>query len=128
MRIAIPSPDGRKVGGHAGQARQWLLFEAEAGAAPALVEHIELAADQVFHHFRGRGPHPLDGIGALITRNAGEGFLNRMRKMGVDTALTSETDPARAARDYLAGTLAPPRADRLLRLLCKLRDMFSEHR
>jgi len=35
MKIAIPSDDGRKIAGHAGQARQWLVYDSDAiDAAP----------------------------------------------------------------------------------------------
>lgn len=127
FKIIVSSQDGRKVTGHAGQAKKWLLFEIDAQGAPVLVERIELGPAQVFHRFRGSGPHPLDGTQVLITRFAGEGFLNKMRKRGIEVRQTRETDVYRAVAQYVAGTLPPPPSRRLMSLVCKVRDAFSDH-
>lgn len=128
LKIAVSSQDYRKVTGHAGQAQRWLVFEAGPQGDPVLAERLELPPALVFHRFRGPGPHPLDSAAVLITRFAGEGFLGKMRKRGIDVRQTRETDPRKAAADYLAGTLAPPPSRRLMSLVCKVRDAFSEHR
>lgn len=85
-----------------------VLFETDDVGAPVLTERLELPPPLVFHRFRGPRPHPLDGAAVLITRFAGEGFLNKMRKRGIEVRQTRETDARKAAADYLAGTLAPP--------------------
>ncbi|WP_324561212.1 hypothetical protein, partial [Plasticicumulans sp.] len=125
MKIAIATKDFRQIAGHAGQSRHWLLYEGtEPGTQP---RRIELAPEQVFHVHRD-GVHPLDGIGVVIAGSAGDGFLRRMGKRGVTVALTAESDPARAQRDWLAGCLAPPAPPGLRGLICKLRDrLFSAH-
>lgn len=128
MRIAVSSQDYRKVTGHAGQAQRWLLFETDKAGVPVLTGRLELPPQLVFHRFGGPGPHPLDGVTVLITRFAGEGFLNKMRKRGIEVRQTRETDAGKAAADYLAGALAPPPSRRLMSLVCKVRDAFSEHR
>jgi len=130
MKLAVAvSADFRKVSGHAGQNRRWLLFEAESGGKADLLEQITLDPKMVFHHYKEeQGPHPLDGVGLLIFMTAGEGFLKRMGKKGVKTALTSERDPAKAARDYMDGKLKAPRPPGLMSWVCKVRDLFSEHR
>ena len=128
FKIIVSSRDGRRVSGHAGQAEKWLLFEIDAQGAPVLAERIQLGPAQVFHRFRGSGPHPLDGAQVLITRFAGEGFLNKMRKRGIEVRQTRETDVYRAVVQYVAGTLPPPPSRRLMSLVCKVRDAFSDHR
>ena len=63
----------------------------------------------------------------LITRFAGDGFVTKMRKRGIEVRQTRETDARRAVADYLAGCLAPPPSRRLMALFCKVRDAFSSH-
>ena len=128
MKIAVASSDSLKVTGHAGQARRWLVFEAEPGQPPVEIERIELPKELVFHHWSGEGAHPLDGIQAVIAQSAGEGFLNRLRQRGVDAVMTAETDPVKAVADYLAQSLSPPKPRPIGKLLCKAKDYFSPHR
>jgi hypothetical protein len=130
MQIAVATNDsGTKVGGHAGQSRHWLLFDAAEGAKPVRLGPLLLDPKMVFHHYKDeQGPHPLAGAGVLIFQTAGEGFLKRMAKKGVVTAMTSESNPDRAAADYVAGCLKPPRPPGLMSWVCKVRDLFSEHK
>jgi predicted Fe-Mo cluster-binding NifX family protein len=128
MRIAVSSNDFKTVCGHAGQTRHWLIFEGERGGVATEVERLELEPGNVFHHHKdANGPHPLETATALISRSAGEGFLRRMAKKGIDAKLTSERNAIKAVNDYLAGKLKPPPAPGLMSLFCKLRDLFSEH-
>jgi len=125
VKIAIPSRNGRQLGGHAGRARHWLVFEGEKGGEARLAGTVELQPEQVFHVHKDKPDHPLQGIDALLARSAGEGFVNRLRKRGVDVRLTAERNAAKAAGDYLADRLAPPHAPGLLALFCKIRDRLS---
>jgi predicted Fe-Mo cluster-binding NifX family protein len=127
MKIAIATKDFIHVAGHAGQSRHWLLYDSEAGAPEA--QRVTLDKSQVFHHWEeaGSGPHPLDGIEAIIAGSAGDGFLRRMQARGIEVLLTGETDAAKALAAVLAGEVLPdPRFNPSL-LLCKLRDIFSKH-
>jgi hypothetical protein len=82
---------------------------------------------QVFHHWESDAPHPLDGIEVIIAGSAGDGFLRRMEKRGVQVLLTGERDAHRALNAVLNGEVLPsPGFDPSL-LLCKLRDLFSKH-
>jgi predicted Fe-Mo cluster-binding NifX family protein len=128
MRIAVSTNDYKTVCGHAGQTKRWLIFEGEMGGTAKEAERLELLAENVFHHHKdANGPHPLEKVQALISRSAGEGFLRRMAKKGVDAKLTAERNAIKAVNDYLAGKLKPPPAPGLMSLFCKLRDIFSEH-
>lgn len=130
VKIAVTSKGFEKVTGHAGQAGQWLLFEIPEGdrdPAKAQVTPITLEKADTFHHFKDDRPHPLDGISALITLSAGDSFMRRMQKGGIDAVMTAESDPAKAVADYLAKQLSPPRPRPIGALFCKLRDVFSEH-
>lgn len=130
MKIAIATQDFAKVSGHAGQARQWLLYDLTNHHANRLLpppQRIDLDKDQVLHVFADDGPHPLDGVDVVVTASAGDGFIRHMRKRGADVLLTGETDPAVAITRILAGEALPdPRFD-ITTTLCKLRDLFSRH-
>lgn len=128
MRIAVASNDFRKVTGHAGRARKWLVFEVDDQGAIAEPSRVELPAEMVFHHFQDDAPHPLDGISALIAISAGEGFLKHMKKRGVEAVLTSETDPVEAVRAYISRHLPPPKPRPIGSLICKTIDIFSKHK
>lgn len=127
MLIAVASSNHEKVTGHAGQARRWLVFTVEDGAITGPPRAVELSKPEVFHHFKDDGPHPLDGITALIAASSGESFVRRMAKRGVDARMTAETDPEKAVRNYLDTTLPPPKPRPVTGLICKVRDIFSEH-
>ena len=127
MKIAVSSEDGSSVSGHAGQARLWLLYQAEPGQEPGAPQRVELDRGQVFHHFAGGVPHPLDGVNVIISASAGDGFLRRMRKRGVQVVLTSEKDSAGAVAGVLSGHTLPERRWDLFQYICTLRDLFSTH-
>ncbi|WP_295454486.1 hypothetical protein [uncultured Thiodictyon sp.] len=125
MKIAIATKDFTRVAGHAGQARHWLLYDSEAPAPEPL--RIELEKAQVFHHWEGDGPHPLDGVAVMVAGSAGEGFRRRMGKRAVDVLLTGEPNAGRALAAVLKGEVLPdPTFDPSV-LVCRLRDLFSKH-
>jgi predicted Fe-Mo cluster-binding NifX family protein len=126
MKIAV-AVDSRysKVSGHAGRARHWLVYEPDSGSSAV---RVELQPAQVFHHYEGNGPHPLDGIGTVIAISAGEGFMKRMQARGIDARQTAETDPDKAVADYLAERLSAPKPRPIGALLCKTLDLFSKHK
>jgi predicted Fe-Mo cluster-binding NifX family protein len=128
MRIAIASTDWSKVSGHAGRARRWLVYDVGADRRLTPPERVELPADMVFHNFEDDRPHPLDGIAALIAVSAGDGFMARMTRRGIDARLTAEADPDRAVMEYLDETLPPPTPRPIGALLCKVFDLFSKHK
>lgn len=129
MKIAVASSDFAKVTGHAGRARKWLVYEADAeGAVTGEPSRVELSAEMVFHHWQDDAPHPLDGIDAVIAQSAGDGFLANMRKRGIEPVMTAETDPAKAVRDFLADRVTPPKPRPIGSLICKTIDLFSKHK
>ena len=125
MKIAIAAKDFATVSSHAGQARQWLLYDCHPGAPLPTGERIELAKEQVIHHFDDNGPHPLDGVEVVIAASAGDGFIRHMAKRGAQVLLTGETDPAAALARVLAGEVLPDtRFDPSL-ILGKLKDLLT---
>jgi predicted Fe-Mo cluster-binding NifX family protein len=128
VKIAIATDaEGVRVTGHAGQARHWLVFDCQPGEAAPAPRAIELTREQLPHHFRDDGPHPLHGVEILITHSAGEGFVRHMGKWGAQILLTGEDDPRRALAAILRGAApADPRFD-ITTMLCRLRDLFARH-
>lgn len=130
MKIAIATKDFTEVSGHAGQTRQWLLYDLSQHRANQLLPaplRVELAKDEVLHVFRDERPHPLDGIDVVVAGSAGDGFIRHMKQRGAEVLLTGENDPAVAITRIVAGeALADTRFD-ITTTLCKLRDLFSRH-
>lgn len=128
MKIAVASSDFTTVTGHAGRARNWLVYDIAANGDPGTPQRLELPGDQVFHHAEDGRPHPLDGVAALIAQSAGEGFLKNMEQRGIRPVLTAETDPETAVRALLADSVTPPKARPIGSLICKTIDLFSRHK
>jgi len=123
MKIAIAvNPRYTRLSGHAGRARHWLVWSCDGADLAADPERRLLDPGAVFHHHPEGQPHPLDGIDVLLTQSAGEGFIAKMKRRGVEVRLTAERDPRRAVETYRAGTLAPPRPRPIGDLVCKLLD------
>lgn len=130
MKIAIATRNYLEVSGHAGQTKEWLLYDLgqhRPGTLLPAPHRIELAKEQVLHVFKDDGPHPLDGVAVVVAASAGDGFIRHMKARGADVLLTGESDPAIAITRILAGEALPdPRFD-ITTTLCKLRDLFSRY-
>lgn len=128
MKIAVATKDHwSRVSGHAGQARDWLVFDCQPGAPLPEPQRIELTKEQLPHHCQDTGPHPLHGVEIMVAASAGDGYIRHMEKWGAQVLLTGETAPLTALQKIMAGeALADTRFD-LTTTLCKLRDLFSRH-
>ncbi len=76
MKIAIATKEFTEVSGHAGQTRQWLVYDLSQHRAGRLLpapHRVDLLKDQVLHVFEDDGPHPLDGIDLVVCASAGDG-------------------------------------------------------
>ena len=128
MKVAIAThKDWTQVSGHAGQTREWLLFDCRPGAPLPEPQRIALTKQQLPHHFQDDGPHPLHGVQVLIAGSAGDGFLRHMETWGAEVLLTGETDPRAALQKVLAGEALPDTRFDVTTALCKVRDLFSRH-
>lgn len=127
MKIAIPVTGDREVSGHAGKARLWLLYDCQPGSPLPAGTPVELAKEQILHHFEDDGPHPLDGVELVIAGSAGDGFIRHMAKRGAEVLLTGETAPEAALAAVLAGEALPDQRFDITTTLCKIRDLFSRH-
>lgn len=128
MKIAIATKsDWTQVSGHAGQTRDWLVFDCQPGQTSHAVSQVTLTKEQLPHHFQDDGPHPLHGVEVMVCASAGDGFIRHMEKWGAQVLLTGEANPTAALEKILAGEALPdPRFD-VTTTLCKLRDLFSRH-
>ena len=98
MKIAIAIKDFEAVSSHAGQTRQWLVYDRTNHRANQLLpapRRVNLEKEQVLHAFEDNEAHPLDGIDLIVAASAGE-------------------------------ALPDPRFD-ITTMLCKVRDLFSRH-
>lgn len=106
MKIAVASQNFRTVTAHAGKTRRFLIFDISCPCSPREVDRLDLGKEMSFHEFRG-SLHPIDGVAALITGGAGEGFRVRMAQRGIELIVTGETDPVQAVIDYTQGVVKP---------------------
>lgn len=111
MKVAVSSQNFETVTPHAGRARRFLVYEAEAGQEPVEIERFDLPKELSMHEFHGKeGPHPLDAVDVLISASFGEGFAQRMATRGLTAVTTDKTDPVEAVKAYvemLAQGIAP---------------------
>lgn len=129
MRVAVASRDGHSVAGHIGKCADWIVYEAEAAedGEPRVAEvgRVTLAKEEVFHHFKDEGPHPLGGCAAVIGASAGDSFVAKMARRGIEAVLTAESDPATAVADYVRQQVTPPKPRPIGGLICKIKDAIS---
>jgi len=131
MYIAVASRDGISMAGHIGKCADWMVFEVSRpespDADPAVVERerISLPKEQVFHHYKDDRPHPLKRCTAVIGASAGESFVSKMARRGIEVVLTAETDPAAAVVAYARDKVLPPKPRPIGNLVCKIRDALS---
>lgn len=104
MKIAVTSQNRREVTEHAGRCRNFRLYEVRDGDIVGC-ELLELEREQSFHDSPHEGAHPLDDVDLLITGGMGEGLRLRLARRGIAALVTSEPDPERAVRAWLAGSL-----------------------
>ncbi|PMR72825.1 NifB/NifX family molybdenum-iron cluster-binding protein [Billgrantia endophytica] len=129
MRIAAASRNGVTLAGHIGKCARWIVYEVtESPLGEPLVtevERIDLPKELIFHHYKDRQPHPLGNCKAVIGASAGDSFIGKMRKRGIEAVLTAESDPATAVADYARDRLLPPKPRPIGSLICKVHDLLS---
>jgi len=128
LKIAIATKGFEQVSTHAGRAREWLVYDcgADHDGVPE-PRRVALSSEQIFHRADDAAPHPLDGVEIVVARSAGDGFSRHMARRGAELVLTAESDPRRALQTLLAGRELPAPKQNLMRVVCKVRDLFSRH-
>jgi predicted Fe-Mo cluster-binding NifX family protein len=105
MKIAIASQNRREVTGHTGYCRRFWLYDIGSDGEIATKQLLELERDQALHASPGHAPHPLDRVEVLISGGMGHGMRRRLAAMGITAVVTNVTEPDRAARAWLDGSL-----------------------
>ena len=62
---------------------------------------------------------------AVIGASAGESFVNKMKKRGIDAVLTAEPNPAQAVVNYIRDNVTPPKPRPIGGLVRKICDALS---
>ena len=111
MRIAVTSQNFRTITGHAGKARRFIVYEADANGNPTEIDRLDLPMEWSLHEYHGED-HPLFELklNGIVTQGAGNGFLQRMARHGIQVYTTSATDPLQAVSAILAGQPLPAAA------------------
>jgi len=104
MKIAVTSQNRKEISQHAGRCRNFRVFEVADGQVTGQ-SLLELPKEASFHESLPHAPHPLDDLDLLIAGGMGQGLQARLARRGVASLVTSETDPERAVRLWLAGSL-----------------------
>lgn len=104
MKIAVTSQNFRTVTGHAGKSRRFLIYDIGAPCSPREVERLDLPKEMAFHEFAGTA-HPIEAVSAVLTASAGEGFIARLGRRGIEVVVCGEDDPLQAVKDYVRGTI-----------------------
>lgn len=107
MRIAVTCQNRRDITEHAGRCRNFWVFEVDDGQITGR-SLLELPKEASFHDSSPHAAHPLDDVNLLIAGGMGEGLQARLARRGIESVITTESDPARAVLLWLAGSL--PRA------------------
>jgi hypothetical protein len=104
VKIAVTSQNFKSVTGHAGKSRRYIIFNIGTPCDSPEVVWLDLPLEMSIHEFTG-GAHPLDEMDVILTASAGPGFVEKLAQRGVRVITCGETDPRKAVRDFLTGTV-----------------------
>jgi predicted Fe-Mo cluster-binding NifX family protein len=102
VKIAVTSQNFKSVSGHAGKSRRFIIYDVSTPCDAPEVVWLDLPMEMSFHEFCG-DKHPLDDMDVILTASAGQGFIAKLARRGVQVITCGESDPRKAVRDYLMG-------------------------
>lgn len=106
MKIAVTSQNFKSVTGHAGKSRRFIIYDVGTPCDAPEVVWLDLPMEMSIHEFAG-GKHPLDDMDVILTASAGQGFIAKLARRGVQVITCGESDPRKAVRDFLTGVIKP---------------------
>ena len=104
MKIAVASQNKTSIADHTGQCQNFWIYEVNATEILGK-ELLELPQGQSFHDTCRNDPHSLDNVGILIAKTIGQGLRTKLEQRSIEGIATPESDPDRAVRAYLDGSL-----------------------
>lgn len=104
MKIAVTSEDFKRVTGHAGKSRRFVIFDVRTPSASPDVVWLDLPMEMSLYEFSG-DRHPLDDMDVILTACASQRVVTRLALRGIKVVACGESDPRKAVRDYLNGTV-----------------------
>ena len=104
MKIAVASQNRKEITGHTGRCRKFWVYTIENNEIVEK-ELLKLPKEQSFHDSSPFEPSPLDHMQVLITGGMGTGLARRLEQKNIQALITKETDPEKAVKDFLNGTL-----------------------
>nr|VFK40392.1 MAG: Predicted Fe-Mo cluster-binding protein, NifX family [Candidatus Kentron sp. TC]VFK57635.1 MAG: Predicted Fe-Mo cluster-binding protein, NifX family [Candidatus Kentron sp. TC] len=108
MKIAVTSQNRREITGHAGRCRNFQIYDIAEDSSGGNIkgkELLELPKEQSLHEHRGASHPVLDQVQVFISGGMGQGMRNRLAERNIRGIVTEETDPDKAIRDFLNGSL-----------------------
>lgn len=118
MKIAVTSQNFKRVTGHAGKSRRFIIYDVGTPCDAPDVVWLDLPMEMSLHEFSG-GKHPLDDIDVILTASAGQGLIAKLARRGVQVIICKEYDPREAVRDYLLGEVKPANPHAQLKHGCR---------
>ena len=104
MKIAVTSQNRKTVTDHAGRCRRFWVFDVEQQSIISR-ELLELPREQSFHDSSPHHEHPLDDIDVLIAGGMGQGLERRLKRKGIQSLVSQESDPEKAVSLFLREAL-----------------------
>jgi predicted Fe-Mo cluster-binding NifX family protein len=111
MKIAVASQNQKTISAHAGKTSRFYIYTInEADNSISEPKLINLDKDDILHNrfhesTNPWAPHPIYDVDIVITGGAGPGFVKRLATQATKVIITPETNPDKAVKQLLAGTL-----------------------
>jgi len=102
MKVAVTSQNFKTVTAHAGKTRRFLIYDATSAQDVAEVDRLDLPKEMSLSAYKGTDPHPIGGVDMIVTGGCGDGFRQRMARIGIGVVVTDEIDSIEAAREAFA--------------------------
>lgn len=104
MKIAVASQNQINITSHTGRCKNFWIYEVNSKEILSK-ELLKLSKEETFLNTVPHIPQALSNIQALIAGGIGCGLRHRLEEHGIDSVVTSETEPDLAVITYLENFL-----------------------